>query len=192
MNAQPDTLDHASHTYASGLPFVSEILVSAGLVDPTWYTAESRERGKAVHLACQFYDEGDLDPESIEPPIDGYFSSYLAWLQVSGIKPEWIECSMNNGLYAGTPDRVMVTRPRKLHDIKTGAYQHWHRIQTALYVNLLPDPYSYSRNGIYLQADGSIARVREFPKSDYQRDLAVGLSALNIHNWKRGNNGSHA
>jgi hypothetical protein len=179
-------LDRATHTYSTGRPAVTDLLTAAGLVDPTWFTEEARLRGTAVHTLCEYDDEGDLDESKIDERLIGYLQSYRRWRELCGFKPEWIEISVGNGLYAGTPDRVIVSRPRALYDLKTGAFNRGHAIQTALYVNLLPDPYSYSRFGIYLQADGSIAKVREFPKTDYRSDLIVGLSALNIYNWKRG------
>jgi hypothetical protein len=140
-----------------------------------------------VHLACQYYDEGDLDFDSLDPELEGYVSAYAAWRQESGLSgSEWIECPMTDprGLYRGTSDRIFTARPRSLWDIKTGAFQAWIALQTAAYVNMLPDPYSYSRFSVHLSPDGAYS-VREFPKADYAQDLAVFLSALNIVNYKR-------
>jgi hypothetical protein len=179
------TLDRATHTYSTGKPCVSDILVDAGLVDPTWFTEEARERGTAVHSVCEFYDQGDLKEDTVDPRIAGYFESYKKWRALCGFAPEWVEVSLGNEFYAGTPDRVIVSRPRALYDLKSGPFYRSHAIQTALYVNLLPDPYSYSRFGIYLKKDGRIPEVREFSKFDYQYDISIGMAALNIYNWKR-------
>ena len=171
--------------YPAGLLSVTEVLRLAGLIDTAWYTDAGRDRGTAVHLACQFLDEGDLDEGSVDPEISGYLDGYRKFKSDRGVAPEWIETPLfKANLYAGTPDRVFVTRPRSLWDLKTGAPQGWHALQAAAYVHLLDDPCSYSRFGLYLKGDGSYS-VREFPKGQYFSDLNVFLSALNLANWKR-------
>jgi hypothetical protein len=170
------------------LPRVTDILKEAGLIDTTWLTEYGRERGTAVHLACQFYDEGTLDYASVSPEIEGYLRAYDAWKRESGIQEfEWIEGPLQDpqGKYRGTPDRILVTRPRKLIDLKSGIPMDWHALQLAAYVTMLDDPYSYERLGLYLSVDGTYS-VRVFPKSEYNSDLNVFLSCLNIVNWKRG------
>jgi hypothetical protein len=170
------------------LPRVTEILKAAGLIDTTYMTDQGRDRGVAVHLSCQFYDEGTLDYSSITPEIEGYLRAYDAWKRDSGIEQiEWIERTLVDpqGRYKGTPDRVLIARPRRLIDLKSGAPMDWHQVQLAAYVSMLPDPYSYERVGVYLHDDGTY-RIKLYPKSDYAADLAVFMSALNLHNWKKG------
>ena len=185
VNFNPET-----HEYDGGrLVSVTQALAVAGLVDSTWFTDEARDRGSAVHLATRYYDEGDLDLASVAPEIAGYLESYIKWKTAARVEMDWIERPMKAGaLYAGMPDRIIVVRPRALYDLKSGPYQPHHAIQTALYVNMLDDPYSYRRFGLYLKSDGKIATAREFPRNEYAADLSVGLSAVNIANWKRRNN----
>ena len=95
------------------------------------------------------------------------------------------------GLYAGTPDRILLARPRELWDLKTGPYQDWHRYQGAAYINCLDDPFSYSRFGIYLKKNGSFPAVREFPKKEYVDDLRVFLAALTVYNAKSRTGSKH-
>lgn len=173
------------------LPRVTEILKEAGLIDTTWMTEHGRERGTAVHLACQYYDEGTLDYGSITPEIEGYLRAYDAWKQAAGVEGfEWIECPQQDprGLYRGTPDRILSTRPRVIWDLKSGGYLPCVSLQLAAYVNMMKDPWSYDRNALYLSSDGTYT-VKQFPKSEYQTDLNVFLSALNVVTWKRGKNG---
>ncbi len=185
-------LDRESHIYSPNLPSVTSILQGAGLVDASYYTDEGKQRGSMVHLALQYLDEGDLDESSIDPEIAGYVESYKKFKEISGYAPEWIELPMKDpaGVYAGTPDRIMVTRPRSLDDIKTGDYQPWHRLQTAAYVNMLEDPFSYERRCIYLKKDGGLPKVEVFPKAEYTYDLTVFLSCINIANWRERHYGS--
>jgi hypothetical protein len=180
-------LDRATHTYSNGLPSVTQILKSVGLIDTSFYTEEGRQRGTAVHAACEYFDQGDLDESSIDLEIAGYLDAYKAWKAYIGLASsfDWIEVPVSDKahLYAGTPDRVLTMRPRKLIDIKTGAFQRWHPIQAAAYIACLDDPFSYSRFGLYLQLNGKYS-FREFPKVEFPRDLSIWQSALNIYYWK--------
>lgn len=180
-------LDRETHQYSNWLPAVSDIMEAAGLVDKTFFTKESRERGTMLHLVCEYYDQGDLDEDSVDPAIAGYFEAYKNWRKLSGLteKREWIEIPVSDKAhtYAGTPDRVILRRPRSIVDLKTGSYLKHHPIQLAAYVNCLDDPFSYSRFGLYLKDNGKFS-VREFPKSEYMADLAIFQSALNIYYWK--------
>jgi len=178
-------LDRATHRYSNNLPSVTTILKSVGLIDTAFYTEEGRERGRAVHLACEYYDQGDLDEDSLDPQIAGYLQAYKKWKATFGYEFTWIEMPMQDktGVYAGTSDRIIERRPRQLWDIKSGPYQKWHRIQSAAYVHMMDDPFSYTRLGLYLQACGKFT-VREFLRAEYMADLAIFQSALNIYYFK--------
>jgi hypothetical protein len=180
--------DPKTHQYEGGkLPSVTGILRAVNLVETAFgQSDEYLLRGRAVHFACQLWDEGDLDESSIDPAIRGYFDAYIKFKVDYGIEPSWIETPMKANLYAGTPDRIMTSRPRSLWDLKTGAPQAWHKLQSAAYVNLLEDPFSYSRFGLYLKPNGNYS-IKEFPKSEYMADLNVFLSALNIVTWRKSN-----
>ena len=54
------TFDPDTHQYWVGgekVLSVTQILKTCGLIDDTWYTEKGRQRGQAVHLATQLYDE---------------------------------------------------------------------------------------------------------------------------------------
>jgi len=178
-------LDRSTHTYTPNLPSVTGILKAVGLIDTAFFTEEGRERGTAVHLACEYLDQGDLDESTIDPQIVGYLDAYKKFKAASGWQFEWIEVPVTDKAhtYAGMFDRALSSRPRKLLDIKTGAHQPWHSVQSAAYVNCMDDPFSYSRYGLYLQKDGKFS-IREFPKAEYMSDLAIFQSALNIYYWR--------
>lgn len=180
--------DVEKHEYDQGKLWpVTTVIREAGFMGATdFYTEEGRERGSAVHLACQYHDEGDLDMDSLDPAIQPYVSAYIRFKADNGFDPTWIECPIKDarGLYAGRPDRILTTRPRSLWDLKTGSIESWHCLQSAAYVAMLEDPFSYSRFALYLSRDGRYS-VREHPKAEYIADLNVFLSALNCLNWKR-------
>ena len=163
------------------LPRVTEILKSAGLIDTAFMTEDGRERGSMVHLACQYMDEGDLDPESVDETLAGYLEAYRDFRQQQGDKAMWIELPLQDpkGLYRGTTDRVLTDRPRALYEIKTSVSCPWARYQTAAYVAMLPDPFSYSRYGVFLKPNGKYS-IREYPKTEYVKDLNVFMAALAI------------
>ena len=178
-------LNRETHTYSPNLPSVTTILQKAGLIDPTWFTEESRQRGSAVHLAAEYYDQGTLIFDDLDPQIAAYLRGFIQFR--SNGHPlsarEWIEIPMKDplGLYAGTADRILINRPRSVWDLKTGDEKKWHRIQMAAYVNMLGEEYSYSRFALYLRANGTY-KIREFPKSEYYDDLNIFMACLVIHN----------
>lgn len=185
FKVEPITLNRETHSYSNNLPSVTGILKSVGLIDAAWFTDEGKERGKAVHLACEYLDQGDLDEESLDPQIVPYLEAYKKFKRETGWEFDWIEAPVSDKahLYSGTPDRILTARPRKSVDIKTGVHQRWHAIQAIAYINCLDDPFSYSRFGLYLQANGNYS-LREFPRTEYAADLAIWQSALNLFYWK--------
>jgi hypothetical protein len=171
------------------LPRVTDILKDAGLIDTTWLTEHGRDRGSAIHLGCQFYDEHDLDEGSIDPNIVGYVEAYKKFRAESPVAEwHWIECPHQDplGLYQGTPDRIVDVRPKAIYDVKTGCPVPATALQLAAYVNMLPDPYSYRRFAVYLKANGTY-QVREYPREEYASDLRIFMSALNIYSWRKAN-----
>jgi hypothetical protein len=134
------------------LPRVTEVLVGAGLIDTTFMTEAGRERGTAVHLACQYLDENDLDMDSVDPALVGYLDAYRDFRQQVAMDGSWIEMPQQDpkGLYRGTPDRILVDRPRCIYDLKSGAPQPSTALQLAAYVHMMPDEYSYGRYAVYL------------------------------------------
>jgi len=169
------------------LPRVTNILKDGGLIDTRWFTDAVRNRGTAVHAACHYLDEGDLDESTVDPIVTPYLDAYKRFQKDIGGKDwDWIECPQQDplGRYRGTPDRILSCRPRALYDLKTGCHFAWHKYQTASYVNCLDDPFSYRRFALYLKKDGAY-QVQEFPRSEYARDIAVFEAALTLWYAKR-------
>lgn len=180
------SLDRTTHKYSPLLPSVTEILQAAGLIDVAWFTVEARERGSAVHRACELYDRGILDFESLDARIEPYVRAYMAFrANRKEEKFEWIETPMMDQarVYAGTPDRILQSKSRAVWDLKTGGEQRWHSIQLAAYVHLFEDEFTYDRFCIYLKNDGSY-QVRQFSKSEYFEDINLFNAALVIHDAK--------
>lgn len=177
-------LNRETHAYSPDFPSVTAILQKAGLIDPTWFTEESRQRGSAVHLAAEYFDRGTLIFDDLDPQIAAYLRGFIQFR--SNGHPlsahEWIETPLKDpgGLYAGTADRILINRPRSVWDLKTGDPKAADKYQLAAYTNVLEDPESYRRFCLYLRPNGTY-RVREFPQEEYAEDLNVFFAALTIY-----------
>lgn len=117
------------------VPHITGLLKEAGLVDDTWFTEESSERGTAVHRLASDYDLGILDLSSCQTAYRGYLMAHVAC--VKALNPEWlhIEEPVLHSAYkfAGRPDRVAtIFGARAILELKTGQSDSVHRIQTAL------------------------------------------------------------
>jgi hypothetical protein len=124
------------------VPSVTTILKSAGIIDDRFYTEAGRERGTAVHLACQLLDEDDLDFDSVAEEISGYLKAYQAFKKDSGFKPLKIEEGVYNRVYqyAGRYDRLgEIDGKIVLMDIKTGAIPKWVELQLLGYETAIVD-----------------------------------------------------
>ena len=182
--------DADTHIYTdeSGivLSSVTNILAAEGLAtyfnqDP-WYM----ERGRAIHACCEFLDKKVLACESVDPAIAGFLDAYQKFLYDTEYEFEHIEEPLSHPIYkyAGTPDRFL-----PLLDIK-GAQGNI--LQLEGYAELLrankinPGREAYT---LHLKEDGTYKL--ETHKLNRQL-LGVFLSAVTIHNYKRGaNNGKY-
>lgn len=84
--------DPESHTYRVGdrvLPSVTQLLRPIGFdydTVPPNTLQHAAERGTAVHLATEFYDDGDLDEESIDLEILPYVEAWRLFRRESGFE----------------------------------------------------------------------------------------------------------
>jgi hypothetical protein len=187
------TFDDVTHTYRyNGVEVVSvtQAIKAAGLINDTWYTPMSRDRGRAVHLATQFEDEGCLDEDSLDPVVEPYLIGYRKFKVDTGFKPELIEarlCVLEYG-YAGTLDRtgLLDKKQRAIVDFKTGELPFWVGMQLAGYANGLPNGATYTRYAVQLKNDGTY-KIQRFDAKDYRQDLNDLLAAVRIAQIQREN-----
>lgn len=119
------TMDEQHRYYFNGVrvPGVTTILRGKNF-NPTAQMLAAMDRGKAVHLATQYHDEGRLNPESVAPELVPYFEAYLKFL--AEVKPEIIHVEQmvihHQLWYAGTLDRVVkINGVEGVLDLKTGS-----------------------------------------------------------------------
>ena len=184
------SLDQETHVYTLGervLPAVTDILVGAGIVDTRWFTELGRWRGSAVHMACWYDDEGDLDESLLDPQLQPYLAAYRKFKAETGFTSTAIETSVYSDLlgYAGTPDRIGTVNGKPcLPDLKSGASSKATRYQTVAYAACLPSPRKYTRMEVRLQPNGKFS-LQVYEPKDYDRDFQKWNSIVDVYNLKK-------
>lgn len=166
---------------------ITGLLKSAGLTNDRFYTDESRERGHQVHLSTARYDLGSYDRDDLiavnDPLYKGWLLAHVA--AMDQIRPQWqaVEEPIVHATlrFGGRPDRYgdvygAITNV----DLKTGAKEDAHAIQTALQ-NILIAPLvglpaeTIPRYCLYLKSSGRFV-LHAFP--DTRRDFAKAREIL--------------
>lgn len=181
------TFDEAKHEYRLNgvvIPSVTQVLQLlhsfAGV--PLDVLKAAQERGTAVHLICQYWDEGDLDEDTIDPKLRGYFDAWLKFLDDK--RPRWtlIEHKGHHPLgFAGTCDRFgLIDEQDWTIDIKTSLQSHpvW-GIQTAAYNHIYGKP-NARRGTVRLRPDGTY----KFDTWTDPMDWPTFVSLITLINWR--------
>jgi hypothetical protein len=186
------------HEYTLGgvvYPSVSEII--APLVDfsriPAATLEFARDRGVAVHKACELLDLGTLDWTTVDERISPYITSYEAFLNSFSLRWTSIEQREHHKTmyYAGTPDRrgivrEILTQGREstktiLVDIKaTYALAPSVQVQLSGY-DLMTEKPADELWSVRLCPDGTFVRTVHKPAH------STSMSCLNIFRWKQRN-----
>ncbi len=110
---------HEYYVDGKSVPGVTQLL--GALYDlsgiPNAVLEFARERGSAVHKACELWDLGTLDEDSVDTTVQPYLDAWKKFVFETGFETEYIEqrlSSTNHMLYAGTLDRA--GRMTKLKD----------------------------------------------------------------------------
>ncbi len=166
--------DPDPHTYIdleSGeeIPHITGMLAQTGWIDDRFYTEQSSERGTAVHRLTADFDLGAVH---LATCVAGEYRPYLlahvkvvtvAQLEMIAVEQPLVHPRLHFG---GRPDRLMrMLNRRGVWEIKTGAPEKSHSIQTALQAILaeivtdIPAEHQ-ARYACYLTAGGK-AKVEE-------------------------------
>lgn len=184
--------DKDSHTFREPgtgkvVPSVTTILQDVGLIDTSWFTPESRQRGSYVHRATELYDAGSLDESTVDPIVRPYLDGWIAFCvevirQVGALVILAREEQVWHPAYgyAGIVDADI--KGWGLVDIKTGDPAPWHPMQTAAYWRALrPFDPNKRRGCVYLRDDGSFKYVRHTSGNDFNEFAAC----VTVYNLKR-------
>ena len=153
------------------------------------YPEGSAERGHHVHLATELFDEDDLDETTLDSVVAGYLDGWKRFREEMDFVPTQIEMIVHNTAYGycGKLDRLGKFRDKPnrkiMLDIKSGAKEWWHPLQTMAYVTCLDDG-PYDRYALYLTADGKYKLVPHTRRADLQDWLCT----VRIYQIKKENN----
>jgi hypothetical protein len=197
--------DEQTHAYSVNgicVPSVTRIIDHAGLVSFDAVRKDILERkseiGTMVHLATHYYDEGQLDWDSLDDRSRGRTDAWANFRAETGFVPRIIEqpylATVNGMTFGLKPDRIGVFgKCEAIIDLKTSvSIEQWCAVQTAGYALGAPDLEDTSpitrfhrrrRLVVQLFEDG---RYRKYDFSD-RNDATVFISALHITHWKLAN-----
>lgn len=156
----------------------SEILRDLGVTqENNFYTEFGRDRGTAIHAWVRFLAEGNEASELPDPRISGYLAQFQKFIQESGFKFKGGEEPVYHPslVYATTPDLYGdLNGVLTVIDVKGGAKESWHPVQTAaqklaLAAQMVPIVNRYS---LYLKED-SYRLVQHTDKADEMRWTAL-------------------
>ncbi len=165
---------------------VTKVLRLVGLVDVTHYTIEARDRGRAVHEAIHYHNEGDLDESTlIDERVQARFRSYLKFLDEVDFKAVESELELiDEGLgLIGHPDLIgQLNGGMCVVDAKPMGAEPWHGLQLAGYAKLAQRAgYPYMpRFNLYL---GENHNYKLVPRTNL-RDWPVFRAALSVAQFK--------
>jgi hypothetical protein len=153
------------------------------------YPEGAAERGHHVHLATQLFDENDLDEATLDPVVAGYLEGWKLFREEMDFNPLQIEMKVYNPTYGycGTLDRIGTFRDKPnnrkaLIDIKSGAKEWHHPLQSMAYAACLDEP--HDRYALYLSADGKYKLVAHTRRADLQDWLCT----VRVYQIKKENN----
>ena len=185
------TFDPETHTYRMEgeiIPSVTQILKDVGLIDTTFFAPEHAERGTRIHAATVFWDETEMDDDTLPEEWTGYLSAWKKFREETGFVSSHIEQAFccDEG-YAGTVDRIGKTHKINplLLDIKTGPPQPWHRLQLAAYTLMVKRELNipiWDMWGVHLRKDGIYA-VESYKSIEHSADW---LAVLRVYHIKQG------
>lgn len=165
---------------------VTRTIVSAGLVDDSYFTDLSRGRGKLVHFFCERIATKQPIDVGIHQSVVGYLVALRKWLDrfaptINGaevIKGDLVR------LLAGQVDLDLskMLGSKAVVEVKTSEPTAWHGLQLAPYAYLLDKKkwIDRARFGLYLKPNGNY-RMKEY---DNHRDLDTFLEAHSMLMWR--------
>jgi hypothetical protein len=181
------TLDHERHIYTTTdgtiLPSVTFILGAVGVRPPIRVNIlRALERGRAVHRAIELWTRKELDLETVDAAVRGYFSAALSWAAAHPMRRVQAEVILydTDMVYAGMADQIGEDRfPDPLEgdswvptlvDFKTGAEEEWHTQQLQ----------GYGR--AYLQMTGKVPNLLNVYLSE-KGDYSCVAVDRKFHQW---------
>lgn len=171
------------------LPRVTQILAEAAISDARWFTDASRERGSAMHAACEFDDLGELDEDTVDPvvaPLLASFRKFRDEMRPTLCPSETTEHGFaieetvtdKAGRYVGHLDRrYLIGRDEVCVDLKGLDCTASHCLQIAMYV--MPFGRPIRRACLHLSPKG-YRWIEHKDRDDFKAAEAI----LTLRAWK--------
>ena len=172
--------DHSFWLGDRRLPSVTQILKHfiPRFERDEWYLL----RGTAVHKATELYDKGTLDPDSVDPQIEGYLQGWIKFRMGYDFVPGQIEYQAHDPiyLYAGIVDRTGSCKIGDCFlDIKSGAPSNTDLLQLAGYSRFIKEPAGFN---VYLHEDGTY-KIKQYNRREMKEAANIFLSMTSIYNY---------
>lgn len=179
------------------MPGVTRTLGAAGVVDysrvPAAVLRRRQLEGRAVHLATEFDDAGELDESTCSAYVMSCVRAWRMWRRLAGFEVEHCERIVygftSAGPFAGTTDRCGRLRGwRATVEIKTTAQLHAEacRMQTAAYADAARQSIGFDaavRVAVQLRPDGTFRA--ELFDDHFDRDFGRFAGALaHVARWR--------
>ena len=172
------------------IPSVSYILASNGFIDygkvRKSVMESARELGSAVHSATHYYDEDDLDVDTVDPKVRPFLDEWMRFRSDWDFKPLLIErpmsCCFNGMNFGMTPDRYGTCKlGNVVVDIKTTFdVMPSHQIQLAAY----QIPFETDGNNVHRFVVDLRSRPYKFHQFQDRNDKRIFGAALALTHWK--------
>lgn len=191
-----DPIPHAYRWNGVIVPSVTQVLEDVGVIDYSYIPSGTREmaleRGRMVHEAIHYDDEGDLDEPSTDEMLMAYVHAWRRWRTDSGFIPSLIEHRGYNEQcgFAGTLDRsgtMYIAGEIKVDvivDAKTNDAPRWAELQTAAYASFFDSPRRFLRVIVELHKDGTYRTFTREGK-DWQNDFNRFMTCMSVYWMKR-------
>jgi len=181
--------DEEKHIYTLDGRRLISVTEALSLVDDRRKDPYYLQRGRIIHLACELFDRGELDEETVDPQILPRLEAWKKFRTDTGFVPDRIEEKFYHPVYLYgfkfdvhgflNGSEVMIDRKSSPH--RTDA------LQGSAYVAGLEaqDPPIKCKKGfdIYLKENGTYKLDPiKYLRSNFQTFLAV----LTAHRWREG------
>lgn len=188
------TFDEAKHEYqwnGQRVPGVTSVLRDVGIVNYDFLPPTVREfaldRGRYVHQATHFDDEGELDEPTVASEVAPFLEAWRKFRKETGFQPHLIECPQYQSEfgYAGIPDRTgKIGTSNVIVDLKCNIAGQYAEVQLVAYSRFFERPRSYRLIAVELKANATYCAVEVHP-SRYQNLWNVWASALNVWRYQQ-------
>ena len=183
-----DVEDHEYRLNGVSAPGVTRVLGSQfPLTAPPDRIEFARKMGRAIHTACELYDRGTLDFDSVDVKVVPYLEAWIKFREQTQCTIIEVEKQVYHKQlrYCGTLDRIIeLNDKRGVLDLKRPILTARVGVQTSGYAyaynSMRPDENVTARWGLQLRADRTY-RLREYKDAS---DFTIFLASLNLYNWR--------